>query len=240
MWSNTFGCSATSAFFVVLLLHEPPQCCLRDSTRRHHSLSIQAEEECLMRVFMTSFVALLALVAISPQMATAGHGGGGGHSGGGGGHFGGGGGHWRTRRPMAAGGAATMVESACTATPTDTGMAAITVTTTRAPYVVQKPILEIPAFSGLPIEINNPATSGVTLSYVLNDVTYSIPPGYSQNLTLDRSWVISFSRGGSFGPARYGLEPGCTHLPTRIMAGNCITERWRSPASCKRHRIRCR
>ena len=43
---------------------------------------------------------------------------------------------------------------------------------------------------------------------MLNDVNYSIPPGYSQNLTLDRPWVISFSRGGNFGPARYGLEPG--------------------------------
>ena len=108
------------------------------------------------------------------------------------------------------------------------------------PYVVQRPIIENPTFSGLPIEITNPATSGATLSYVLNDVTYSIPPGYSQNLTLDRSWVISFSRGGNFGPARYGLEPACTRLPTRIMVGNCITGMWRSPASCKRRRIRCR
>ena len=32
----------------------PAQCCLRDSARRHHSLSIQAEEERLMRVFTTS------------------------------------------------------------------------------------------------------------------------------------------------------------------------------------------
>ena len=45
------------------------------------------------------------------------------------------------------------------------------------PYVVQRPIIENPTFSGLPIEIDNPAASGVTLSYVLNDVTYSIPPG---------------------------------------------------------------
>ena len=60
------------------------------------------------------------------------------------------------------------------------------------PYVVQRPILENPTFSGLPIEITNPGASGATLSYVLNDVIYSIPPGYSQNLTLDRSWVISF------------------------------------------------
>lgn len=76
------------------------------------------------------------------------------------------------------------------------------------PYVVQRPIIEEPAFSGLPIKITNPATSGATLSYVLNGVTYSIPPGYSQDLVMDRSWVISFSRGETFGGARYGLEPG--------------------------------
>ena len=199
-WSNTSGCSATSAFFVVLLLHKPPQCCLRDSTRRHHSLSIQAEEECLMRVFMASFVALLVLVALSPQVATAGHGGGGGHSGGGG-HYGGGGyygggvgigvygGSGWYGNPYGYGGNYGYYQPA-------------------TPYVVQRPIIENPTFSGLPIEITNPAASGATLSYVLNDVTYSIPPGYSQNLTLDRSWVISFSRGGNFGPARYGLEPG--------------------------------
>jgi hypothetical protein len=65
-----------------------------------------------------------------------------------------------------------------------------------------------PFFSGLPIRITNPATNGVTLSYMLNGVTYSIAPGYSQDLTLDRSWVVNFSRGGNFGEARYGLEPG--------------------------------
>ena len=43
---------------------------------------------------------------------------------------------------------------------------------------------------------------------MLNDATYSIPPGYSQNLTLDRPWVISFSRGENLGEARYGLETG--------------------------------
>ena len=83
------------------------------------------------------------------------------------------------------------------------------------PYVVQRPILVEPAFSGLPIKITNPAANTATMSYVLNGVTYSIPPGYSQDLTLDRSWEISFSRGGNFGSARYGLEPGLyTFEPT--------------------------
>ena len=48
----------------------------------------------------------------------------------------------------------------------------------------------------------------MTLSYTLNGVVYTIPPGYSQKLVEDRSWVVEFSRGGSFGQARYGLEPG--------------------------------
>ena len=66
-WWNASGCSATSAFFVVLVYREPPRCCLRDSARRPHSLSIRVEEEeCLMRVFMTSFAALLALVTFGP------------------------------------------------------------------------------------------------------------------------------------------------------------------------------
>ena len=201
-WWNTSGCSATSAFFVVLLLYKPPQCCLRDSTRRHHSLSIQAEEECLMRVFMASFVTLLVLVALSPQVATAGHGGGGGHS-------------WR-RRPLWRRWLLWWRRRHRRLWWRRLVRQPLRIRVWRnygyyqpaTPYVVQRPILENPTFSGLPIEITNPATSGATLSYVLNDVTYSIPPGYSQNLTLDRSWVISFSRGGNFGPARYGLEPG--------------------------------
>ncbi|MGO9114155.1 MAG: hypothetical protein ACLP9L_33495 [Thermoguttaceae bacterium] len=49
------------------------------------------------------------------------------------------------------------------------------------PYVVQRPILENPTFSGLPIEITNLATSGATLSYVLNNATYSIAPGCCQS-----------------------------------------------------------
>ncbi len=140
---------------------------------------------------MTSFVALLALVALSPQAAAAhggGHSGGGPYSGGGGGYYGRGGGYYGGiglyGNPYGYGysGKYGYYEPATS-------------------YVAQQPILENPVFSGLPIEITNPATTGVTLSYVLNDVNYSIPPGYSQNLTLDRPWVISFSRGGNFGPA---------------------------------------
>jgi len=153
---------------------------------------------------MTSFVALLALVAINPQAATAHHGGGGGGYSGGGGHYGGSGGYYGVGVGVGVYGGGGWYGN-----PYGYGYGGnYGYYQPAAPYVVQRPVLENPIFSGLPIEITNPATSGVTLSYVLNDVTYSMAPGYGQNLTLDRSWVISFSRGGNFGPARYGLEPG--------------------------------
>ncbi len=75
-------------------------------------------------------------------------------------------------------------------------------------YFAERPIYENPVFSGLPIKIVNPATNNVTLNYTLNGTVYTIPPGYSQKFVEDRSWVVEFSRGGSFGDARYGLEPG--------------------------------
>ena len=80
------------------------------------------------------------------------------------------------------------------------------------PYVVQRPvyvepILE-PTFSGAPIRIFNPMGNKVTLSYMLNGVPYSMAEGYMQELRDDRQWVIDFSRGSTFGQARYGLEPG--------------------------------
>jgi hypothetical protein len=149
---------------------------------------------------------LLALVALSPQVATAHHGGGGGYSHGGGGYSHGGGGYYGGGVGIGIGvyGGGGYYDN-----PYGYGYGAnYGYYQPATPYVVQRPIIVNPTFSGLPIEISNPATSGATLSYVLNDVTYSIPAGYSQNLTLDRSWVISFSRGGNFGPARYGLEPG--------------------------------
>ena len=71
------------------------------------------------------------------------------------------------------------------------------------PYVVERPIYENPLPSGLPIKITNPAKNAVTLSYTLNGVLYTIPPGYSQELVQDRSWVIGFSRGANFGEGQY-------------------------------------
>ena len=155
---------------------------------------------------MISFVALLALVALSPLVAAAGHGGGGGHSGGGGYH--GGGGYYGGGYYGGGVGIGIYGGNGWYGNPYGYYGGNYGYYQPATPYVVQRPILENPVFSGLPIEITNPAASSATLSYVLNNTNYSIPPGYSQSLTLDRSWVISFSRGGNFGPARYGLEPG--------------------------------
>ena len=163
---------------------------------------------------MTSFAVLLALAALSPQVAAARppYGGGGGYYGHGGGYYGGGGGYYGGGyygRGGYYGGAGFYGGIGLYGSPYGYGNGGnYGYYNPVVPYVVQKPILESPAFSGQPIRIDNPATSGATLSYDLNGVQYSIPPGSSQDLTLDRSWVISFSRGGNFGEARYGLEPG--------------------------------
>jgi len=73
-------------------------------------------------------------------------------------------------------------------------------------YVVQRPIAA--NFSGGPITISNPATNTATLSYTLDGNAYTIPPGYSQELREDRSWVIQFSRGANLEQARYGIQSG--------------------------------
>ncbi len=54
----------------------------------------------------------------------------------------------------------------------------------------------------------SPADSGGPVSYVLNQQTYTIQPGYTQELAADQSWIVTFDRGGSFGQAQYQLEPG--------------------------------
>lgn len=58
------------------------------------------------------------------------------------------------------------------------------------------------------ITILNPADSGGEVAYNLNDATYSIKPGYSQTIVVDRTWVISFGSGGPRGDIRYTLSAG--------------------------------
>lgn len=73
-------------------------------------------------------------------------------------------------------------------------------------YSVQRPIVK--NFSGGPIKIVNPATNKVALSYTLNGNTYTIQPGYSQEIREDRAWVIEFSRGTDLEDAQYSLQSG--------------------------------
>ena len=75
-------------------------------------------------------------------------------------------------------------------------------------YIVARPIVPEANFSGGPITITNPATNNVTLSYTLDGIAYTIPPGYSQELREDRAWVIQFSRGENLDQAQYGLQTG--------------------------------
>jgi hypothetical protein len=79
-------------------------------------------------------------------------------------------------------------------------------------YAVERPILEnsLPAanFSGGPITITNPATNNVALSYTLDGVAYTIAPGYTQDFSEDRAWVIQFSRGANLDQVQYGLQSG--------------------------------
>jgi hypothetical protein len=79
-------------------------------------------------------------------------------------------------------------------------------------YAVERPILDDsqPAanFSGGPITITNPATNNVTLSYMLDGIAYTIAPGYTQDFSEDRAWVIQFSRGENSEQVQYGLQSG--------------------------------
>jgi hypothetical protein len=77
------------------------------------------------------------------------------------------------------------------------------------PYTVQRPIIENPA-PCLPIKISNPSTNTATLNYVLNGTSFTIPPGYNQDLACG-TYTIDFSRGANLGQAEYSLEQGQTY-----------------------------
>ena len=54
----------------------------------------------------------------------------------------------------------------------------------------------------------NPATTGATFNFVIDQTPYTLKAGQSQPLAGRPSWVIAFDRGGQFGQARYTLAPG--------------------------------
>ena len=61
-WSNAFGCSATSAFFLYVGIGRREHC-LEDTVPRPNNLLRQVKGVCLMRRCITSFAILLALIA---------------------------------------------------------------------------------------------------------------------------------------------------------------------------------
>ena len=219
-----------------------------------------------MRLYMTSFAILLALVAFSPTQTMAKDPGGGGHGGGPGGHGGGEGGNHSAAihagggaqvgdHPVGVGGNAGTNLGVRSTTGGSGGQAATSHQVFDAhtrpefsggggegrdgwryrwdngrwlfwgadnrwmwygddgrwqyygnTYVVQRPILN--NFSGGRITIDNPATNKETVSYTLDGNAYTIPPGYSQDFSEDRAWVVQFSRGTNLDQARYGLQSG--------------------------------
>lgn len=67
-------------------------------------------------------------------------------------------------------------------------------------------------YSGQPIHISMPADQYGSCAYVLasgpDSWNYTMLPGKSQKFTEDRSWQITFDRGGGYGEQSYRLIPG--------------------------------
>ena len=74
-------------------------------------------------------------------------------------------------------------------------------------YVVLRPIVE-ENYSDGTIKIVNPARNGANLNYMLNGNVFSIPPGCSQDIREDRTWVIRFSQGATLDEVQYWLPSG--------------------------------
>jgi hypothetical protein len=56
--------------------------------------------------------------------------------------------------------------------------------------------------------IINPAENDTEISFVLDNESYSLKPGFSRNFTDEDSWEVRFNRGESSKDARYTIEPG--------------------------------
>jgi hypothetical protein len=54
----------------------------------------------------------------------------------------------------------------------------------------------------------NPADTGVTLAFVVNDQQFSLAPGQKQDIPVVPGMAIDFDRGGPAGAGRYALTPG--------------------------------
>lgn len=72
--------------------------------------------------------------------------------------------------------------------------------------------------TGGSIRLSNPAQSGGPISYTLNTFSYTMRPGESQTLSLDREWVLAFDNGMGRN-VRYRLDAGSYEFTVNSTAG---------------------
>jgi len=73
-------------------------------------------------------------------------------------------------------------------------------------FVPVNPVPGVPQI----VRISNPDSTGVTLSFVFGGKTYSVDSGRTEEFTVTAPTIVSFSRGGQAGVARYTLAGGNT------------------------------
>lgn len=62
-----------------------------------------------------------------------------------------------------------------------------------------------------PILLVNPAGAQAPVQYRVNQYSYALPPGSTQQLGGDRTWTIDYDRGSNYGRQTYVLTPGRTY-----------------------------
>jgi hypothetical protein len=94
----------------------------------------------------------------------------------------------------------------------------------RTPPVVVQPqpqtVLRIPGLTTTPaapsppaepILLVNPAETRAPVQYRVNQYSYVLQPGSTQQLDGYRAWTIDYDRGSNYGRQSYGLTPGRTY-----------------------------
>ncbi len=66
----------------------------------------------------------------------------------------------------------------------------------------------LPAPPAEPILLINPATTQTSVQYRVNQYSYVLAPGQTQQLDGTTAWTIDYHRGGEYGRQSYGLTPG--------------------------------
>jgi hypothetical protein len=82
----------------------------------------------------------------------------------------------------------------------------------RPEPVIRVPITPaLPAPPAEPILLVNPASTQAAVQYSVNQYSYVLPPGSTQQLDGYRAWTIDFDRGSNYGRQQYALVPGRTY-----------------------------